>query len=202
MNKTERLCAIDNTRPGSMIGYDAMGDKVWNEDAEDQPEHEQHDSSEDGDRHTEADDDEPEDDDEQLQVPLHSRQSKTPPACTVSPLKARGPVPSGAAPVAAPVGDQLQTAQGRLSFQAGSNDGDQRLIELMRSILEEGESHFVHGQGGAAFLRIAAVCNTFPLFQSAAGEGLLSVLTIKKKLHVDWIPHYSKQSNGTVSMTG
>eukprot|EP00961_Rhodomonas_salina_P271714 3671188-Rhodomonas_salina.1 len=72
----------------------------------------------------------------------------------------------------------------------------------MRSILEEGESPFVHGQGGAAFLLIAAVCNTFPLSQTAAGEGLLSVSTIKKKLHVDWIPHYSKQSNSTVSMTG
>eukprot|EP00961_Rhodomonas_salina_P223562 3023106-Rhodomonas_salina.1 len=102
MNKTERRRAIDNTRPGSVIGYDAMGDEVWNEDAEDQPEHEQHDLSEEGDRHTEADNDKPEDDNEQQQVPRRSRRSKTPPASTVSPSKARGPVPSGAAPVAAP----------------------------------------------------------------------------------------------------
>eukprot|EP00961_Rhodomonas_salina_P060896 817665-Rhodomonas_salina.3 len=34
-------------RPGSVPGYDTMGDKVWNEDPEDQPEHEQYDSSED-----------------------------------------------------------------------------------------------------------------------------------------------------------
>ena len=189
--------AMAKSRPGDLLGYDEMGQQIWNEDEDDAGQEDScdHSSSDDNQRSNASD--------------SQRAAAKAKPRRSRSKRNHTANADSNNDPKRAKLrssntsnhSDKSDKHNQRLNFKIGTPQGDERCIELMLALCEQGEQIFIRKEGTQALQRVADTCNEFALFRTA-GEGSLSISTIKKKLYSDWIPHFSKQREPSLTGSG
>ncbi len=142
---------LEKVKPGEMYGYDKMGTQVWNED-DDDPSSSQSQSQSQG------------PDNEFFEVVRGGQSAEDQPAVMAE---------QGAAQqhkAAQPPARPAQKGESRLNFSIGVAMGEQRCIEAMRVIENEGEVPFTHRSVSQTFDRIVSLLNKVSPMPSASAH--------------------------------